>query len=101
MSRSPVDTALRAAARLGTPHVHRDGPLVVLVLHGGTVDHVTGEIRAATMQRMCWSAALARSVAARVLQDARTFAGHPDPLAVSVLYAEAALRFARLRRRAA
>lgn len=101
MSADPVQTALRHAARRGTPYVHTDGPLVVLVMHGGTVDHVTGEIRAATMQRMCWSAALARSVAARALTDLAQFPGHPDPLAVSVMYAEAAWRHARRRRRQA
>jgi hypothetical protein len=101
MSRDPVQTALRHAARRGTPYVHQDGPLVVLVLHGGTVNHVTGQIRAVTMQRMCSSSALARAVAARALTDLVTFAGHPDPLAVSVLYAEAALRNALRRRRAA
>jgi len=100
MSADPVQTALRHAARRGTPYVHQDGPLVVLVLDGA-VNHSTGQIRAVTMQRMCWSSALARSVAARALGDLQAFAGHPDPLAVSALYAEAAYRHACRRRRAA
>jgi hypothetical protein len=100
MSRNPVDTALRAAAHHGVPYVHRDGPLVVLVLWGAG-SHVTGELRGRVRTRMCSSSAMARAVAARVLADLQTFPEHPDVLAVSALYAEAAYRFACLRARRA
>jgi hypothetical protein len=100
VSRNPVDTALRAAAHHGTPYVHTAGPLVVLVLEG-THNRVTGEVRGVTRTRMCSSSAMARAVAARVLADLQAFPAHPDVLAVSALYAEAAYRFACLRARRA
>lgn len=99
MSRDPRVTALRHAARNGVPWVHMDGPLVVLVLHGEG-NPITGEQRGTVVTRMCRSAGLAKAVAARVL-DALALFPQRDPLATAELYAEAALRFARLRRRQA
>ncbi len=96
MSRDPQATALRHAVRHGVPHVHRDGPLVVVVIDGRQ-DPITGRIEAQCLQRMCSSAGIARAVAARVLDVAEQFPGR-DPLATAELYAEAALRHARRRR---
>lgn len=101
MSRSPTETALLHAYRAGQlPYVHTAGPLVVLVLTG-EYNPLTGQHRGQCLTWMCASAGLARAVAARCLQDLVTFAGHPSPLAVSAMYAEAALRHALRRRRAA
>ncbi|HYC44508.1 MAG TPA: hypothetical protein VED01_03390 [Burkholderiales bacterium] len=98
MSRDPVATALRAAARHGVPYVHRDGCFVVLVITGGgsyAAEQLTGDVRT----RMCSSAGLARLVAARALADLKLFPDARDSLRVSELYAEAALRHALRRAR--
>lgn len=98
MSRDAIQTALRAAAKHGTPHAHAAGPLVVLVLDGEW-DRETDRIAGRTRTWMCSSAAMARSVAARAVADLEQFPEHPNSLAVSALYAEAAHRFALLRAR--
>ena len=101
MSRDPQATALKAARRYGVPYCHREGPLVVLVLHGEG-NPITGEQRGTVCTWMCASSGLAASVEARALADLATFGEeHANTLAVSVMYAEAALRNARRRRRAA
>lgn len=99
MSRDPKATALRAASVHGVPFVHRDGALVLLVVHG---EHnpITGEHRGVVVTWMCSSAGIARSVAASALGMLDQFPER-HPLQTAELYAEAALRFARLRRRAA
>lgn len=99
MSSDPVKAALRAASRYGVPWVQTAGPLVVLVLHAEG-NPITGEQRGQALTRMCASAGMARRVAAYALHALVVFPEH-DPLAVSALYAEAAYRFARLRRRQA
>lgn len=100
MSRDPVQTALRAATKHGTPYAHAVGPLVVLVLDGEW-DRETDRIAGRTRTWMCRSASLARLVAARAVADLELFPEHPNSLAVSALYAEAAHRFALLRARRA
>lgn len=95
MSRDPISAALGHAVERGVPYVHRDGPLVVLVL-AATRNTKTQRCTGHYLSRMCSSAALARTVAATALTNLEAFPGR-DPLEVSELYAEAAYRHARRR----
>lgn len=81
------------------PYVHREGADVFLVIDA-RVDAGLTCVDVSWQHRRLASVGLAKAVAARVLSDlARLPERHGDILSVSVMYAEAALRFARLRAR--
>jgi hypothetical protein len=92
MSSDPMRDATRVAEVRGVPYVHRVDADIVLVLRTGA------DVR--LQHWRCSTAAVAKAVERRVLDDLRNLPEHAHRiLSVSVAYAEAALRFARLRAR--
>jgi hypothetical protein len=90
-NQDPCAIALRRAVTAGVPYVEASGPSVVLVLRVTRQLDGGGQISGEVVRWQCSSAAMARLVAARALNDLRMFPWYgAEILKVSEMYVRAA-----------